>query len=87
MRKLFTTTYHPQINDWVEGCSRTLLSALRKYIGDDLGEWDPFSDDATYAYNTEVYKTFNIAPFELVLFNAPKSITGQGETSLEDFET
>lgn len=40
-----------------------------------------------YAYNTQVYRTTNIAPFELVFSKAPKSIALKAQASLEELET
>ena len=71
IRNVFTTTYHPQANGQVERFNRTLTSALRKYVGEHPKDWDLFSDAMTFAYNTQVHRTTNIAPFELVLARAP----------------
>ncbi|CDF32470.1 unnamed protein product [Chondrus crispus] len=77
IRNVFTTTYHPQANGQVERFNRTLTSALRKYVGEHPKDWDLFSDAVTFAYNTQVHRTTNIAPFELVLARAPRSIALQ----------
>ena len=69
----------------MERFSRTILSALRKYIGDHPKDWGLFSDAVTYAYNTQVHRTTNIAPFELVLARAPRSIALQARPQLEQF--
>lgn len=82
---MFTTTYHPQTNGQVENFNRTFLSALRKYIGDHPKDWDLFSDAVTFAYNTQIHRTTNMAPFELVLARAPKSVALQGQPKLEEF--
>ena len=55
IRNVFTTTYHPQANGQVERFNRTLTSALRKYVGEHLKDWDLFSDAITLAYNTQVH--------------------------------
>lgn len=82
-RNLFITTYHPQTNGQVERFNCTLLSALRKYLGDHPKEWDLFSDAAT----SQVHRTTNIAPFELVLARAPKSLALQAQPTLEEFDS
>ena len=84
---VFTTTYHPQANGQVGRFNRTLTSALRKYVGDHPKDWDLFSDAVTYAYNTQVHRTTNIAPFELVLARAPRSLALQAQPSLETFSS
>ncbi|CDF36784.1 unnamed protein product [Chondrus crispus] len=84
---VFTTTYHPQSNGQVERFNRTLTSALRKYVGEHPKDWDLFSDAVTFAYNTQVHRTTNIAPFELVLARAPRSIALQAQPSLEGFSS
>ena len=85
IRNVFTTTYHPQANGQVERFNRTLTSALRKYVGDHPKDWDLFSDAVTFAYNTQVHRNTNIAPFELVLARAPKSLALQAQPHLEHF--
>ena len=85
IRNVFTTTYHPQANGQVERFNRTLTSALRKYVGEHPKDWDLFSDAVTFAYNTQVHRTTNIAPFELVLARAPRNIALQAQPHLEQF--
>ena len=71
IENLFTTTYHPQCNGQVERFNRTILAGLRHFIGDHPKEWDMYSDSLTYAYNTQVHRSTNCSPFELVLSRAP----------------
>ena len=85
VRNVFTTKYHLQANGQVESFNRTLTSALQKYVGEHPKDWDLFSDAVTYAYNTQVHRTTNIAPFELVLAWAPRSIALQAQPQLEQF--
>ena len=85
MRNFFSATYHPQSNGHVERFNRAILSALRKYIGDYSKDWVLFSVAVTFAYNTQVHRTTNIAPFELVLARAPKSLALQAQPHLEQF--
>ena len=87
MRNVFTTTFHPQANGQVERFNRTLTSALRKYVGEHLKDWDLFSDAITFAYNTQVHRTTNMAPFQLVLARAPRSIEPQAQPKLEEFSS
>ncbi|CDF38512.1 unnamed protein product [Chondrus crispus] len=87
IRNVFTNTYHPQANGQVEGFNRTLTSALRKYVGEHPKDWDLFSDAVTLSYNTQVHRTTNITPFELVLARAPRSIALQVQPTLENFSS
>ena len=41
----------------------------------------------TFAYNTQVYRTTNIAPFELVLAQAPRSLALQAQPKVEEFSS
>lgn len=89
-KNVYTTTYHPQCNGQVERFNRTILSALRSYLGDHPRDWDEFTSALTYAYNTQVHKTTGLAPFELVLSRPPthlalEKIPEQGpETTAKD---
>ena len=85
IRNVFTTTYHPQSNGQVERFNRTLTSALRKYVGQHPKDWALFSDAVTFAYNTQVHRTTNIAPFELVLARELRSIALPAQPHLEQF--
>ena len=85
IRNVFTTTYHPQANGQLERFNRTLTSALRKYVGEHPKDWDLFSDAITFACNTQVHRTTNIAPFELVLARARRSLALQAQPSSEIF--
>ena len=66
-RLRFTTTYHPQTNGQTERFNRTILAALRHYIGDHPKDWDQFTDALTFAYNCQVHTSTGFTPFELVL--------------------
>jgi len=77
----FTTTYHPQTNGQVERFNRTIVSAIRAYIGDHPRDWDLFTPSITYAYNCQPQTSTAYAPFELVLSKAPGPIALQAERS------
>ena len=74
VENLFTTTYHPQTNGQVERFNRTIISGLRNYIADHPKDWDLYTDMLTYAYNTQVHRITNHAPFELVLSRSPQAL-------------
>jgi hypothetical protein len=75
----FTTAYHPQCNGQVERFNRTILSQLRKYIGEHQNDWDLFNGALTYAYNTQVHTSTGCTPFELILSRPPSTLILQPE--------
>ena len=77
----YTTTYHPKANGQTERFNRTILSGLRKYIGDHPDDWDLYSDALTYSYNTQVHASTGFAPFELVLSRVPPDLVTEGPPS------
>lgn len=70
-----TTTYHPQTNGQVERHNRTILAALRKYVGDHPSDWDEYTDALTYGYNSHVHSSTGFTPFELVLSRTPAPLS------------
>jgi transposase InsO family protein len=76
----FTTAYHPQCNGQVERFNRTILSQLRKYIGEHQNDWDLFNGALTYAYNTQVHTSTGCTPFELILSRPPSTLILQPES-------
>ena len=40
IQELFTTAYHPETNGQTESYNRTILSALRKFVGEHQKSWD-----------------------------------------------
>ena len=87
VNNVFTTTYHPQTNGQAERFNRTILAALRHYVADHPRDWDLFTGAITFAYNSQVHRTTNLAPFELVLARAPKSLAVQAQPVLEEFNS
>lgn len=67
IKNIFTTTYHPQANGQAERFNRTIVSALRKYIGDHPTDWDLFTPALTFAYNRQPHTSTGLAPFDLVV--------------------
>lgn len=81
-RNLFTSSYHPQTNGQAERFNRTLLSALRRYVAEELNDWDKFSDAITYGYNTQVHRSTGLSPFDLVLSRTPVHLSLENTPSL-----
>jgi hypothetical protein len=59
----------------VERYNRKILAALRAYVNKRQDDWDDFTSVVTYAYNCRVHSSLGIAPFEIVLFLPPPSIS------------
>jgi transposase InsO family protein len=78
----FTTAYHPQCNGQVERFNRTILSQIRKYIGEHQNDWDLFNGALTYAYNTQKHTSTGCTPFELILSRPPPTLILQSEPTL-----
>ena len=87
----FTTTYHPQTNRQVERFNRTIVSAIRAYIGEHPRDWDLYTNAITYAYNCQPQESTAIAPFDLVLSNPPGPLALEAQpsqpTSAKDFKS
>ena len=73
-KSLTTTTYHPQTNGQTERFNRTLLAALRTYVGDHPTDWDLYAETFTYAYNSQPHSTTGQRPFDLVLTRPPGTL-------------
>lgn len=84
-KTLFTMMYHPQCNGQVERFDRTLLSSLRCYVADHPKIWDLYMDAFTFAYNTQVYQTTGVSPFELVLSRTPPPVALESQATLGNF--
>ena len=74
VKPLFTTTYHPQTNGQTERFNRTILSALRKFVGDHPTTWDQFTDALTFAYNRQAHSSTGFPPLDLVLSRSPTDL-------------
>ena len=72
-KSISTTTYHPQSNGQSEKLNRTILSALRKYVGEHPKDWDLYAESVTYAYNNSVHQAIDCKPFDLVISRKPSS--------------
>ena len=69
------------MNGQVERFNRTIVSALRAYIGDHPRDWDMYTNGITYAYNCQPQTSTNFAPFDLVLSKPPGPIALQAKPS------
>lgn len=56
-KSVTTSTYHPQTNGQTERFNRTILAALRTYVGENVTNWDMSAQTLTFAYNTQVHSS------------------------------
>jgi hypothetical protein len=83
--KIFTTAYHPQTNGQVERFSRTIINSLRGYVERRQTDWDEYTSAITFGYNCRVHSSLNLAPFELILFRPPPTLSvGPSEEEFQD---
>jgi hypothetical protein len=73
--KVFTTAYHPQTNVQVERFNRTILNDLRTCVAKSQTDWDDYTAAITFGYNSRIHASLGYAPFELVLWRPPPSLT------------
>ena len=82
IKNVFTTTYHPQTNGQVERFNRTMLAAIRHYLGDHPRDWDEYTHALTFAYNSQVHRSTQLAPFDLVLSRSPRSLSFEAKPDM-----
>jgi hypothetical protein len=83
--KIFTTAYHPQTNGQVERFNRTIINSLRGYVERRQTDWDEYTSAITFGYNCRVHSSLNLAPFELILFRPPPTLSvGPSEEEFQD---
>ena len=68
---IFNTTYHPQSNGQTERFNRTLVQRLRHYLEEHQRDWDDYVQPLTFAYNTQVHRSTETTPFDLLLTRPP----------------
>ena len=66
VKRLYTTTYHPQTDGLVERFNRTLLDMLAAYASEKPELWDQTLHLVTMAYNTSVHSSLKQTPFYLL---------------------
>ena len=69
-----TTAYHPQSNGQTERFNRTPLQRLRHYVEEPQRDWDDYGQPLTFAYNTQVHRSTETTPFDLVLTRPPSGL-------------
>ena len=93
VRHYLTTAYHPQSNGRTERFNRTLTQRLRNYVEEHQRVWDDYVQPLTFAYDTQVHRSTETTPFDLVLtrppsgFILPSTVPQDAGTHREDRRT
>ena len=66
VKKLRTTGYNIKANGLCEKSNNIVIKYLIKYVFSMGGEWDLWTNDAAYAYNTSVHSSTGFSPAELM---------------------
>ena len=78
VRHYLTTAYHPQSNGQTERFNRMLVQRLRNYVEEHQRDWDDYVQPLTFAYNTQVHRSTETTPFDLVLTRPPSGLMLSG---------
>ena len=57
INKVFTSSYHPQCDGFVERINGVIVQIIAMYVGSNHKDWDTYLPSATYAYNTSLSET------------------------------
>uniref|UniRef100_A0A6V7LZN9 RNA-directed DNA polymerase n=1 Tax=Bracon brevicornis TaxID=1563983 RepID=A0A6V7LZN9_9HYME len=66
VKKIQTTSYHPQTNGALERSHRTLAEYLRNFVDEGHTDWDTWLPYALFAHNTTPHTATRKTPFELL---------------------
>ena len=70
----FSSTFHPQIDGYIEVVNRSLGNFLRCLVGNKPCNWEMVLAQAEFAYNNYVNKSTGKTPFEIVTRIHPRGI-------------
>jgi hypothetical protein len=74
VKRVMTSSFHPQCNGGLERCHRTLAENLALYVNDLHNDWDDYIGAVCYAYNTAVnLDSTGYSPFFLMFGREPFS--------------
>ena len=71
INKVFTSSYHPQCDDFVERINGVIMQIIAIYVASDHKDWDTYLPSATYAYNISLSETTGDIPFFLTYGHEP----------------
>jgi hypothetical protein len=66
VKKLNTSSYHPQTNGVTERFNQTLTSMLTHYTNQNQTNWDQYLPYVLFAYRTSAHSTTSYSPFYLL---------------------
>ena len=75
VRHYLTMAYHPQSDGETERFNRTLVQRLRHYVEEHQRDWDDYVQPLTFACNTQVHRSTETTPFDLVLTRPLSDLT------------
>jgi transposase InsO family protein len=71
IKKIFTTSYHPQTDGSAERPNRFISAALTAYINDGQSDWDIYLPSIAFAYRTSFIEGIKNSPFSMVYARFP----------------
>ena len=74
IKSVRTTAYKPSSNSQVERSNRTIITILRKLVGDKPKDWANHLRHVTYIINSSVSESTKMTPFSLVYGVEAKSV-------------
>lgn len=66
IKKLTTSSYHPQTNALTERFNRTLASMLTPFVNENKDNWDDLLPYILFSYNTSTQESTKLSPFEVL---------------------
>ena len=66
IKKINTTSFHPQCNSLTERMNKTLVEMMSMYTNSKHTDWDRYLDAVLFAYNTSVSAGTGFTPFFLM---------------------
>ena len=72
VKRVLTSSYHPQTNGQTERMNRAMVNILSKYVSKDQGDWDILLPAATWMYNTSINESTGQMPYEMLTGRKPR---------------
>ena len=90
VKKINVSTYHPEANGLVERFNGTLKSLLRKFIDENIRDWDKFIPYILFAYREVPNSSTGYSPLELLhgrMIRGPLSVIKESWMSKNNGES